>query len=231
MADCLTKIQVLLPALITNKKQEKMTEESLKSTISFEHCVKVTIDNNKYDTAIAGAWNVFMDNWRGKDYDFLIITANDVVHDPMCIDFMVRYANETDSSVVTAKVVRDKKKFLKNFGQHKYKAVETVGAKDPASILLRKGVIEKVGRVDEAFPLEFVERDYLYRCKLAGFEWRQPDMELDFHPPYAGTIGNDFERLQKALKRYILKWGGDANQEVWQYPMNDARLNFTYCMK
>jgi hypothetical protein len=98
---------------------------------------------------------------------------------------------------------------------------------DPATFLLRKGVIEKVGRIDEFFPVEFVERDYMYRMKLAGYDCIQPDVVTWYHPPYSGTVGNDLRRYDQAFKRYVLKWGDDP--EVYQFPFNDPSLDFTYC--
>jgi hypothetical protein len=225
-------IQVLLPALTKTKEQEEMTNEAFKSIVSFEHCVKVTVDSNKYPNQVASVWNVFLDRWRGKEYDYLCITANDVIHDPNCLDYIVRHLeNHPDAGVVSVKVIRDKEGFKKGFGQSKYEDKETMGLKDPATMVFRRGVVEKVGRVDEYFPCEFVERDYLYRCKLAGYEWLQPDIVLEYHPPYSGTIGNDMERLNKAYNRYLMKWGGDADNEAFKYPMNDMNLDFTYCVK
>jgi hypothetical protein len=92
-------------------------------------------------------------------------------------------------------------------------------------------VIEKVGKVDFTFPCEFVERDYWYRSKLAGFDWIQLDQILCYHPPYAGTIGNDQPRLMRALRKYILKFGGDAGEERFIVPYNNYSLDWTYAEK
>jgi hypothetical protein len=226
-------IKVLLPALIETKEQKQMTKKSRDSIISFEHCVKITEDNVKYKHAIAEAWNKFLDTWRGKEYSYLCITANDVIHDPMCIDYLVKYLQENGNhSVVTAKVIRDKEEFKKGFGQQLYVNKETIDKpKDPATIIFPKGCIEEVGRVDNYYECEFVERDLLYRCKLAGWKWIQPDIILDYHPPYSGTIGNDDDRMHKALARYVSKWGGDADKEQWTHPLNDLNLNYTYTIK
>ena len=225
-------INVLLPALIETEKQKEMTDRCKKSLISLDNCVKVYIDKEPYKYAVAGVWNAFFDRWRGKDYDFLMITANDVVHDPHCIDYLVRCAKENlKAGVVSAKVIRDEKEFKKNFGQWNYTSRLTAGIKDPATFILRQGVIEKVGRVDQEFPIEFVERDYIYRAKLAGFDWIQPEVELTYHPPFSGTVGNSDERLRKAYQKYLLKWGGDANDERFLFPNNDLSLNYAYCRK
>lgn len=224
-------IQVLLPALITTKEQEEMTKRAQKSIVSFDHCVKVTVDTEKYDSAVAGVWNNFLDQWRGKDYDYLIITANDVEFDPLAIDYNARFLEENpDVGISTFKVERDYDLFLEGFGQQEYTDKRTTDRRiDPAAFIIRKGVIEKVGRIDEEFPREFVERDYIHRVELAGFVVTQPDIVLNYHPPYAGTIGNDPERLQRALRKYVLKWGGD--KEVYTHPYNDLSLDYTYCRK
>lgn len=227
-------IQVLLPALVTNEEQQKMTDECRKSIISLEHCLKIYEDNKKYDAKVAGVWNNFLDQWRGKDYDFLLVSANDTIFDPCMIDFGVATLEEhPEAGVCTFHVTRDMDEFKKGFGQQTRsgRLTQNYSNMDPANFLIRKGVIEAVGRIDENFPCEFVERDFWYRCNLAGYKWIEPEEVLNYHPPYAGTIGNDQARLQRALRKYLLKWGGDAGQERFAHPYNDLRLDFTYCEK
>jgi len=226
-------IKALLPALITTKEQEEMTKRSLETLISEDHDLEVFVDKKKYEARIAGVWNAFLDTWRGKEYDYLVITANDIYHDPKCIDFLVRLAEEhPEAGMVSGKVERDLDKFNDDFGKRTYAERLTVGfPKDPATMLFRKGVIEKVGRIDELFPLEFVERDYLYRMQLAGYQWLQSVEVLVYHPPFAGTIGNDQERLHKAFLKYQMKWGGDANSESFRYPWNDMNKDYKSCFK
>ena len=226
-------IKALLPALITTKEQSEMTLKAEKTLVSQEHDLEVFVDKEPYKARIAGVWNNFMDEWRGKEYDYLLITANDIQHDPKCVDFLGRLAEEhPEAGMVSGKVERDLNKFMEEFGKRTYAERLTVGfPKDPATMLFRKGVIEKVGRIDELFPLEFVERDYLYRMQLAGYQWLQSTEVLVFHPPFAGTIGNDKDRLQKAFEKYVSKWGGDATRETYRYPQNDMSKDFTFCVK
>jgi len=234
MADKMKCIQVLLPALITNKEQERMTVECQKSIISLEHCVKLTVDKQKYEAQVAGVWNNFLDTWRGKDYDYLMVTANDTVLDPNAIDYAVKCMEDNKGAgIVSLHVERDLEAFKRDFGQYEYsgKLTRDYHSKDPANFLIRKGVIEAVGGIDEEFPCEFVERDYIRRCALAGYSWIEPVEVLNYHPPVAGTIGNDQVRLQKALRKYLLKWGGDAGQEKFDFPYNDARLDYTFTGK
>ena len=159
-----------------------------------------------------------------------MITANDTQADLGAIDYMVRCAEEHDAGMVTGKVVRDLDEFKKGYGRE-YTSELTTGLIDPACFVLKKGVIEKVGRIDEAFKIEFVERDYIYRMKLAGYKVIQPDVVLWYHPPRSGTVGNDEERLRQAFRKYYAKWGGDANSEVFRYPMNDMSKDFTSTIK
>lgn len=230
----LSKVRILLPALITNKEQEAATERCMKSLENqiTGRCVKITLDTDKYDKAVAGVWNKFFDTWRGQEYDYLVITANDTEADPLAIEFMAKCLEDNPSAgMVTGKVCREIEEFKKGFGQQEYTQKLTAKEIDPACFMLRKNVMEKVGRIDEYFPREFVERDLIYRIKLAGWKVIQPDVVLWYHPPYSMTIGNDMTRLDMAFKRYVYKWGGDADKEVYTHPLNDFNLNFTYCIE
>jgi len=226
------KIKILLPALLDTPEQVQMTDECRNSLITKDNDIEVIEDNERYDTRVAGVWNKFLDAWRGKEYDYLMITANDTVADPNAIDYMVRCAEDNpDSALITGKVDRNYNRFMKKSSKRKYTKELTSGLIDPACFLLRKGVIEDVGRIDEYLPVEFVERDYIYRCKLAGYDVIQPDVVLWYHPPYAGTIGNDDDRLRFYLRRYLSKWGGDANSETFRYPFNNMNLDYRYTEK
>lgn len=228
--DCFARVKALLPYRITTKEQGEMTDRARKSLMSFDCCLKVFEDGRPYKTKVAGVWNNFFREWVGKDYDYLLITANDVEHDPKAIDFMVRCAEEhKNAGIVSCKVTRDYDAFKRGFGQQIYTGELTTNKpKDPATFILRKGVVETIGFADEQFPVEFVERDLIYRIKLAGYDWVQPDIVLEYHPDFAGTVGNDPTRLDMALKRYVMKWGGDANFERYTHPYNDLSLDITY---
>lgn len=225
------KIKALLPYYITNKEQEEMTNRARKSLMSFEHCLKLYEDGNKYPTKVAGVWNVFFKKFVDTEYDYLLITANDVEHDPMMVDYMVKCAEEhKQAGIISCLVTRDYEEFKKGFGQQVYTTELTTNIpKDPATFLIRNGVIEKIGFADEQFPGAFVERDLIYRAKLAGYTWVQPHVVLEYHPPYSGTLGNDTVELQKALSRYTMKWGGDSESERFTHPYNDLSLDYTYC--
>ncbi len=229
--DCLIKIKALLPYLLMNKDQEEMTERARKSLISFDNCLKLYEDGKKYETKVAGVWNAFFKQWIGKEYEYLMITANDVEHDPKMIDFMVRCAEANPTAgIISCKVTRDYEEFKQGFGQQIYtEALTTSQPKDPATFLIRKGVLEIIGLVDEQFPGAFVERDLIYRAKLAGYDWIQPDIVLQYHPPYSGTLGNDMDALNNAYSRYLAKWGGDANNEKYTHPYQNLNLPITYC--
>ena len=149
MGNCVIRIKALLPYYITTKEQKEMTERARRSLVSFECCLKVYEDGKKYEAKVAGAWNEFFKQWIGKEYDYLLITANDVEHDPNMVDYMVRCAESNrDAGIVTCKVIRDYEEFKRMFGQHEYtERLTTHRPKDPATFLLRKGVMEKVGLI------------------------------------------------------------------------------------
>jgi len=221
------KIKALLPGVLDTQEQKDMTKRALNSLVS-SHDLKITEDYKKYKNKVAAVWNVFLKDKVGTEYDYLLITANDVEHDPKCIDFMVRCAQDNPKAgIISCKVTRDYSEFKKKKGKRRYtKTLTENEPKDPATFLMPWGVIEDIGFADEQFPCEFVERDLIYRAKLAGYDWIQPDVVLEYHPPYSGTIGNPIERLQIAYQKYVRKFGGDANFEIFKYPYNDINLSY-----
>jgi hypothetical protein len=234
------QIKCLLPALIQNEEQEDMTSQckkSLQETFAMAHQrhgaqVHTQVDGEYYANRVAACWNVFLDQFRGKKYDFLLITANDMLAAPYALDYMLRAMEDyPDAGMVTGKIERNLKSFVANMARQKYTrqlTPDTIEKRiDPAAFLLRKGVIETVGRVDEWFPIEYVERDYMRRMHLAGFDCIQPDVVTWYHPSHSGTVGNDMQRFDAATKRYIMKWGGDP--ETFQFPFQDPNLDFTFC--
>jgi hypothetical protein len=228
----LIKVKALLPYFITTPEQKLMTDRARMSLMSFECCLKITEDGKKYDSKVAGVWNAFFREWVGKEYDYLLITANDVEHDPKMVDFMVRCAEKNPMSIVSCKCIRDYQEFRGGYGQQEYTDdLTTHKPKDPATFLMPKGVIETIGFADEQFPGPFIERDLLYRAKLAGYTWIQPDIVLEYHPPYSGTLGNDTMECERAFQRYVMKWGGDADAERYRHPYNDLTLPISYVEK
>lgn len=225
----MAKVRLLLPALLETKEQKQMAKECRESLVSKENEIELLEDNKRYPKRVAQAWNTLIDRWRGKDYDYLMIVASDTIADPNAIDYMVRCAEKNpNAGMITGKVERNLKRFKRFAGKRKYTSKLTVGLIDPACFLLRRGVIERVGRIDTEFPFEFCERDLIYRIKLAGYNVIQPDVVLWYHPPFAGTIGNDYKRLQFYLRKYVRKWNGDADMEQNRFPYNDASLDYTF---
>jgi hypothetical protein len=221
-------IELLLPALLETEELKKMTQKCKESLVSEKYKINIHMDIKRYPDRVAGAWNNFFDKWRGKDYDYLFVVGNDTIADPKAIDYMIKCLEENPKAgVVCGKVERDLVKFKEGEGKQEYTSDLTTSTKDPACFVIRKGIIEKVGRCDAYFPIEFVERDYLYRLELAGWSWIQPDIVLWYHPPRAATNGNDPHRFEQARRKYWGKWGGDP--EVYVFPFNDPSLDFTYC--
>lgn len=224
-----TKIYLLYPNLIKDKGLAKKSMDSVKLMMkNSKYDIEFIEDGKKYEKAVAGAWNSLLKQVVGKDYDYLFILCNDGVFHKDILRYMVNFQINTGFDIVTAKCERDWDKWSQIA---KVELKDTIirtetEKKDPAIMMFRKGVLEKVGLADETFPREFVERDLLYRCRLAGFAWGQPNDVAMFHPPVSTTIGNDNKRLQRALWKYVLKWGGDADQERFYFPYND--INFDY---
>jgi GT2 family glycosyltransferase len=176
---------------------------------------------------LAQKWNEWLDSYRGTYYDYLFVTANDVEHKEQSIDYLVDFAQQNNIDVVSGSLGRNYEHFSEI--DDIVFSTDIADRMDTPAFLIKKGVIEKVGRVDEYFPLEFVERDYFYRAELAGFKVAGAKMKLHYHPDESVTVGYNNERFQKAFDRYVQKWGGDALKEQFTYPFNDMSLDFTYC--
>lgn len=231
------KIKILYSNYNTNPEQLKESKRNLgllkKACDTYKHAsIEIVEDTNKYENKMAECMNVFFDRFRGTDYNYLIWIPNDLKCHRLSIQRLVEMMEDNkDIAIGSLDVVRDIEKFkeLKNIKLTKrrnhYIDMETT------NFIVRAGVIEEVGRIDEQFPLEFFERDYFYRVRLARGVLAGIRTVAFYHPVESGTIGNSTERLQKALEEYTKKWGGDAFQERYQNPMNDIKLDYKYCIK
>lgn len=221
-------IRVLLTSVVVDQKHADVTRDCYLSLQS-NHTLDVMVDTRIHNNALAEKWNAFFDWWRWKDYDYLLIIANDTLARNESIDYMVQLMEETNVDLLNTNICRDFNAFQEQELKFKRDLVEQGGT---SNFMLRRNVIEKVGRVDEYFPHEYIERDYFRRIELAGFVNRCTPMELFYHP---STSFSQINRtgVSEAQRRFIEKWGADWPDtfEKWEKPFNNPKLDFTYCIK
>lgn len=228
-------VRILLTSVIFDKQQEASTKECFESISSDKYILDIHLDSRVHKLAVAEKWNEFFDWWRGKEYDYLVVMANDTLARAESIDYLVQCLEDNPRvGLLNGRMNRDRIAFLnKKIG---YSSKVEYGIKgDTSNFIVRKGLIETIGRIDDWFPYEYVERDYLYRCELAGsaygVEGMAPactEMELFWHPTSSGTRQNR-RGLQEPRIRYCKKWGDLDLIENFKHPFNDDDFDFTYC--
>jgi hypothetical protein len=184
------------------------------------------VDTRIHDFALAEKWNDFFDFYRGRDYEYLFIVANDTIGRIESFDYMVQLAYEQNVDLLNCNVNRNLELFEQNLITYRTDLIEDGGT---SNFLIKKGVIEKVGRVDEYFPHEYVERDYFHRVKLAGFNIKCTPMELFYHPPQSRSQVNRLG-VGIASDRFNEKWGTGGHIPTLTNPKNDPNLNYEFCI-
>lgn len=221
------RLPILITALIYNQEQRQATKECFDSLQSNEHLLDISIDSRNESISLTKKWNDFLDQWRDRDYEYLVIIANDTLARPETIDYMVRFMNDNpDVGIGESKLNRNREEFLAI--PIEYSTNSLVDIDDTSNFIIRKGVIEKVGRFNEnRYPFAHNERDYIYRCKLAEVSVVQTEMRLFYHPPVSLTLENRGD-YDDSRKTYREQWGGEWLAERYTKPFNKEELDYTF---
>jgi predicted O-methyltransferase YrrM len=90
-------------------------------------------------------------------------------------------------------------------------------------------MIREVGAWDQALPQYFADNDYYRRVRLAGFEILDTGLPVTHHSDASSTVKSDplLAHVNGVLfplqhQYYAAKWGGEAHQERFQRPFDDA---------
>lgn len=227
------KVHTLITAIALDQEDVDLTVACYNSFMgcktSFVNDVSVDTRLHPKDQALTGKWNDFINFYRGKDYGYLLICANDTLAHPDALEYMVKLMEDNpDMGVIHSTVNRDRTNFDTSLASPiEYTPSLHFDPSETANMILRKGVIEKVGEFDLLFPHEYNERDYFYRCKLAGFKLGTSSMGLFYHPNHSQDDPNR-QGAWFARDNYIGKWGGDWMREIYECPFNNGALNFTH---
>lgn len=221
------KIHIFLPTLINRKEQEDATRRCLSSITSDEHILNVQVDNRDERWSLTQKWNQFLDYWRDRAYEYLLIIANDTIAKSESIDYLVKFMKDNPNiGIGESKLNRDLNSFSSS--EINYSKNYRLTLEDTSNFIIRKGVIETVGRFNEKrFAFAYNERDYTYRCKLANILVVQTEMNLFYHPRSPLTLENRGD-FNEDVRKYTELWGGDWTSETYNHPFNNPSLDYTF---
>lgn len=219
-------IPILITSLIVKKEYEDATRAFHNSLISKDHILDISIDSRLLAGKVSEKINDFLDFWRGKEYKYIGIFCNDLMARPETMDLYIKSLEDNpDVDVGIGGFTRDKSFFDTPI---EYNSHYSEGQRNTAVFIFRKGIIEKVGNFNaKRYPFAMNERDYFYRCKLAGLKVATTDMNLFWHPEESMTKENRGD-FNDDTKRYIYQWGGLDLQEKYTHPFNNPSLDYTW---
>ena len=169
---------------------------------SLTHQRGLQVLHQKRNLGVAASWNLIIRSGIARGYEWIFIGSNDTFLTPGSLKKAVEVRKDATVGV---------------WHLHAFNF-----------FLLRKMTIDLVGWFDKNFyPAYKEDQDYSYRCWLAGVN-RLPSIPgCGAEHIGSATIKSDrhFRNCnQRTHSRntdyYRLKWGGDANQEVFTRPFN-----------
>lgn len=142
-----------------------------------------------------------------------LFVSNDLIFAPGDLAEIVRLIEESDEPCVVTGDRSDSRYLSFSYGA------------------INRSAVEKVGLVDEwtFYPIFYGDNDYYYRCKLAGVEWVEYNGQIR-HGDRDGMTASTTIRSSAAhslanqrtapenRRRYIEKWGGPPDHEVYRTP-------------
>lgn len=237
------KVPILITALALDEEDVELTRICYNS---FMDCpttfIKdITVDPYLHgkDLALTAKWNEFLARWRNKEYDYLMLCANDTVAHPDALEWMVRVMEDNkDVGILHPVMNREPGEFLASIqkaqlGDESWKYTSEIffSPHETANMILRRGVVETVGEFDLLFPHERNEQDYFVRAKRAGIKLATSPMKLFYHPKHSQDDPNR-QGLSVADKNFLEKWGADWFSAVegggFSHPFNNPDLPITY---
>lgn len=159
---------------------------------------------------VAGSWNFIVREGLSRGYDWFFVGSNDTVLHSGSLRRALDMEKEADVAIW-----------------------ELCGSN---FFLLSVETVARVGWFDENFyPAYKEDQDYAYRCRLAGLRRvAVPGASAD-HVGSATIRSNpDFEILNREthfnwnLNHYRMKWGGDAGEERFTHPYDDAAYDWRW---
>lgn len=226
-------VHTLITALALDDEDVDLTKQCYNSFIncltSFVKDVMVDTRLHPKEQALTGKWNDFINFYRDKDYDYLLLCANDTFAHPYALEYIVKVMEDNKEIGILHPVMeRNFNKFLGS--SFPYTSETFFSPHETANMILRKGVIEKVGEFDLLFPHERNEQDYFVRAKRLGINLATSPMKLFYHPDHSQDDPNR-QGLKIADKNFLDKFGTDwfhaIEGEGFEHPFNDPAKKWT----
>lgn len=155
-----------------------------------------------FNLGVARSWNLI---FRSFPDDFIIISNDDVIFQPITIETIITVAQRESADIV--------------FSEQNGNAFSLFH--------LNHTTWKELGGFDECFyPAYFEDNDFFYRLKLSNK--KIVSAELEYEHVQSGTIKSfspremELHHKQFNLNQqyYITKWGGLPHDEVYQTPFN-----------
>ena len=147
---------------------------------------------------VAASWNHMLNYAFTNQFENVLVLNDDI------------YLGKTESEII---------EFIDN---NRFSLATTT--KTWCAFILPRETFEKIGPFDEnIFPAYFEDNDYAYRLKLeeiphSCYEFLNPQIFIN-----SGSIAKDSSlnaNFEKNKNYFILKWGGEPNEEKYLTPFN-----------
>ena len=206
------KVAIGVPVLYNFEGFTKLVESVQGSNASFY--VK---DNWNENVGVAVAWNEFIDRAIEDDVDLLFICNDDLTFKKNAVQETVEaWKNRPNDCVILLSAPLDvEKEFIPG------------GSAFCAFAFNPKEALDKIGYfdADNFYPAYFEDSDYLRRIELSEYRQYHHGAFRVFHEGSVTQFWNggddrtvSHEQFRANQNRYIMKWGGLPNDELYTKP-------------
>lgn len=181
-------------------------------------------DNN---IGVSAAWNNSIDFAYDKEADVVIVSNDDIIFEPGCLESLITGIMANGWDLVTAVNIRD-------FPRYEDCAMDEP---DYACFALDPVVFRsKFGYFDENFtPAYFEDNDMAYRISKSGGKQVKLPLARMYHKGSQTQFWNGeenrvvtHEMFRANEQYYISKWGGRPGDERWQHPFNNKENKLSH---
>lgn len=218
------KIAVVIPVL----NQFKYAIDALESIKTQNLWTPFIIPNYRAGQSVSASWNIGTRQAIFEGYTHILIINDDVVIGPYTVDHLVNIMNDNpDIGVITGTDYRwsyspDEMRGLE-FPGH---TDDITNGPDFACFMITPESYEAIGEFDEEFsPAYFEDNDYTYRAYLIDRPAVRSLNGAFYH--YGSQTQNSTgkqivppKQFLRNKKRYIEKWGGEPDHELFKTPFN-----------